>query len=174
MKNFVITSPSIPVAGDTMYFDGTNWVSLGPGTAGQVLVTNGPGLPPVWGPNAASGAVTENFNCVITVAVGDTVYLSAADLVDRANATSEPTMPCIGVVLSKPTAVTCVVVMSGSASGFVGLTPGATYFIGLAPGTVTTTVIGYPPGAVIQRIAYARSTTVLVVDIDRDYTVLAP
>jgi len=172
MRSLTIISQSIPDDGDILYFDGTGWVTLTPGAPGQVLVTNGPGVPPVWGPSAASGAVVEEFNCIATVALGDAVYLSSADTVDKSNATTESTMPCIGLVTSKPTATTCVVVMSGSVSGYVGLTPGATYFVGLIPGTVVPTVVGFPSLAVVQRIAYARSTTVLVVDIDRDYTVL--
>ena len=34
--------------GDVMYYDGTNWVRLAAGTAGQVLKTNGAGANPAW------------------------------------------------------------------------------------------------------------------------------
>lgn len=35
-------------AGDILYFNGTNWVKLAIGTAGQVLTVNGGGTAPVW------------------------------------------------------------------------------------------------------------------------------
>lgn len=40
--------------GDIMYYDGSNWVRLGPGTSGHYLKTNGNGAAPVW---AAAGSV---------------------------------------------------------------------------------------------------------------------
>lgn len=36
------------VVGSILYYDGTNWVQLAPGTAGQVLTSQGAGLPPIW------------------------------------------------------------------------------------------------------------------------------
>jgi len=36
------------VHGSILYFDGTNWVQLSPGTSGQYLKTQGEGNPPVW------------------------------------------------------------------------------------------------------------------------------
>lgn len=42
------------ITGDTMYFDGTDWVRLGIGTAGQVLTTNAGATAPEW-TTAASG-----------------------------------------------------------------------------------------------------------------------
>lgn len=41
------------VQGSILYFDGTNWVQLPPGTSGQVLTTNGGGADPSW--QASSG-----------------------------------------------------------------------------------------------------------------------
>ena len=35
--------------GDIMYYDGSNWVRLGAGTAGQSLKTAGSGANPYWG-----------------------------------------------------------------------------------------------------------------------------
>lgn len=37
-----------PAQGDVVYFDGTEWVNLAPGTANQVLQTKGAGQNPVW------------------------------------------------------------------------------------------------------------------------------
>lgn len=35
--------------GDVLYYDGSDWVNLGPGTAGQALITQGAGANPQWG-----------------------------------------------------------------------------------------------------------------------------
>jgi hypothetical protein len=43
--------------GDVLYFDGTNWNRLPPGTAGEFLQTQGAGANPVWAP-AGGGAAT--------------------------------------------------------------------------------------------------------------------
>lgn len=46
--------------GDVLYFDGSNLVNLGPGTAGHFLKTQGAGNPPVWAatPGGGGGGVT--------------------------------------------------------------------------------------------------------------------
>lgn len=173
MKKYVISAPGNPTQGTILYFDGTDWVLLPPGTAGNVLTTHGVGNNPTWdAPLAGSGAVVETFNCPMTVNVRDAVYLSAADTVDKADATTEPTMPCVGVVYSKPTATTCVVVMAGSIGGFVGLTVGATYYVNTTAGAITNNVGGFPLLSVVQSVGYARNTTTLIVNVTREYTVL--
>lgn len=44
--------------GDILYYDGTDWVNLGPGTSGQVLTTNGAAANPSW-TTAGAGDVTK-------------------------------------------------------------------------------------------------------------------
>lgn len=44
------------VQGSVLYFDGSNWVELSPGTSGQALLTQGGGANPVWGSPAPSGS----------------------------------------------------------------------------------------------------------------------
>jgi hypothetical protein len=43
--------------GDILYFDGTNWVRLAPGTSGQVLQTNGAAANPSWVTPSGSGTL---------------------------------------------------------------------------------------------------------------------
>lgn len=45
----LVAAPASPVQGDIIYFNGTTWTRLAPGTAGQVLKTQGTGANPVWG-----------------------------------------------------------------------------------------------------------------------------
>jgi hypothetical protein len=41
--------------GDVLYFNGTDWTRLAPGTSGQVLQTQGAGSPPQWAATGAGG-----------------------------------------------------------------------------------------------------------------------
>jgi hypothetical protein len=45
-----------PNQGDVIYFNGTDWVALGPGTSGHFLKTNGAGANPAWAAASASDA----------------------------------------------------------------------------------------------------------------------
>lgn len=55
-----VTGLVIPsqVQGDILYFNGTAWVRLAPGTSGQFLRTNGTGANPAW---AASSSLPTNY-----------------------------------------------------------------------------------------------------------------
>jgi hypothetical protein len=105
--------------------------------------------------------------------VNDIVYLSAADAIDKADATTIATMPAIGFVASKPTPITATLRYYGELTGFVGLTPGQTYFVDILPGQIVVEA-GAPsaPGNVVQKIGFARNSTTMVVQIDRDFVSL--
>lgn len=71
--------------GNIIYFNGTNWVSLAPGTAGQRLQTNGVGANPSWTSLPAAGK--GYFGRGIVVPTGATVpALSDYTLFDVAHA----------------------------------------------------------------------------------------
>jgi hypothetical protein len=110
--------------------------------------------------------------CAAAVAVRDAVYLSAANLYGRANGSAEATMPCAGIVVSKPTATSALIRRQGELDGFVGLTPDVQYFVGLAAGAISTV----PPavaGQVVQSVGRALNVTTLTIAVqDDDYTVL--
>lgn len=153
-------------------------VSIGTFTALNFVgagVTAAPGAPGeadivIPGGGGGTGAVLSSvYSCDPGVSVLDAVYLSAADTVALADSDDAMKQPLIGIVESKPTAVTCVVAYYGEVTGFVGLTPGATYFLGTVPGTITT-VAPSTPGNIVQRIGFARNATTLVVFTDRDWT----
>jgi hypothetical protein len=48
LTDSAITSPA---QGDVIYYNGTNWVALGPGASGQYLLTQGSGANPTWWSN---------------------------------------------------------------------------------------------------------------------------
>lgn len=113
-------------------------------------------------PGASAGAsVKETYNCPATVAVLDAVYISAPGTVDKANATST-TQLAVGIVISKPSAVTAEVLHCGVSTGWVGLTSGAIYYLDTSPGLITSTA-PTNPGNAVQTVGIATSTTTLLV-----------
>jgi hypothetical protein len=107
------------------------------------------------------------YDCPATVAIGDAVYVSGADTVDKAFAgVPGQTEDAIGVVASKPTGTTCRVVSSGAVGGYAGLATGQRYFLSdTAAGGITNAA---PAGAgeKVQQIGIASSATKLHVRMD--------
>lgn len=68
-------SPSLPETGDTLFYDGSNWINLARGTAGQVLTMGSP-LVPSWSDN-----ITETI--VIGSPIVQTVIASHATAIYR-------------------------------------------------------------------------------------------
>lgn len=140
--------PSIsPSVGHVLAWDGFQWISSPTPTATYLLSGVGTWAVPV-------GSV-----------VGDVLYATGvANNAGRGdNAALSTALPVVGIVASKPTAVTATVAMAGELSVFAGLTSGATYFLGNSGGLTST-----PPlasGTVIRRIGHAKNTTTLILDI---------
>ena len=105
------------------------------------------------------------WNCPASVVVKDVVYQTGASSVDKARADSVLTMPTIGVVISKPTATTCIINRSGEISGFGILIADLYYYVDPSTaGTITST----PPntsGHVVQQVGYAKTPNILVVEL---------
>lgn len=57
--------------GSVLYFDGDNWVFLGPGTDGKVLTTHGGGADPTW--EEASGDLGFGWNATGLLAAGELI-----------------------------------------------------------------------------------------------------
>lgn len=116
-----------------------------------------------------SAQPTAVYNCPPGVAVLDFVYISGANTVDRANATSIATAPAIGIVLAKPTGITAQVMLgSGEITGFVGLVPGSLYFLDTVDGSIS---IAAPAAAgnIVQRLGRAINATTLVVQMTQEF-----
>ncbi len=108
-------------------------------------------------PSAPPGATS--FTCPATVAVGDAVYVSAADVVDKATSL-DVAKAAIGLVLDKPSATTAIVVDSSDLPVFAGLLPGESYFLGTVAGSIVASAPP-PSAAFTQRLGYAKNATTL-------------
>jgi hypothetical protein len=84
---------------------------------------------------------------------------------------TDNTKPAIGFVVAKPTATRAIVKHYGEIGGFSGLTPGATYFLDTVAGAISA-VAPLLLGNIVQRIGFARNATTIVLQIERDWTVL--
>jgi len=109
--------------------------------------------------------------CLAGDNVGDLVYESAGSTIAKANATGIATMPVIGMILSKPTAITAIVARAGEITGLAGLIPDSPYFASLVAGAMTL-VAPVAPTQVVQKIGYAKTANILVMEIE-PYTIKA-
>lgn len=125
-------------------------------------------------PSGSPGG-NDGVTFVATYGVGvllrDPVYLSGANQVDRADASSAATMRVAGIVstIDFPGIGQCVVTRNGSVTGFAGLIPGSTYLMSTTPGTILPEGSGDPAfpsatGEVAQTVGEALDATTLVVD----------
>lgn len=98
------TGLSIPgqAQGDVLYFDGTNWVRLAPGTSGQLLKTNGAAANPQWATatagNPPGGSSTQaQYNSAGSFAGAPNLTIDAAGYPNDGDASSTtPAAPTTG------------------------------------------------------------------------------
>jgi len=134
---------SAPSIGEVLGWDGSKWTpQAGGGGGGNVI-----------------GTYTGT-----AVIVGNAVYVSTSDTVNKSNATGAiGRVPTIGICIEKPDVDTAKVQLAGEISGVLsGLTPGATYFLDRVSGQITNNISSHTTGDTLQIIGVAKSTTVLV------------
>lgn len=118
--------------------------------------------------------VTNAFSCPVTVQIGDAVYQTGIDSVDKVDCTDIMKMPCVGVVERKVGVGVCVVVQSGNVinPGW-SFTTKLTYHAGPGGTIVSAAALPSVPGTVVQEIGYAKDATTFVVVLDRDWIVIS-
>jgi hypothetical protein len=106
-----------------------------------------------------SGLASVGIACDAGILVGDFVYVDAADHVTKAadNTISE----IAGVVVEKTSITNCIILNTGRADVFSGLTPGQRYF--LSASGIPTTVP--PASAFVIPLGIALSTTDLMLNL---------
>lgn len=161
---------SAPADGQSIYWDNTagqyQFADVPPGVATSIAAetsarTSGDSSTLASAESYTDGVTSFAAACPTTVAVGDAVYLTGANAVDRANAGATATTPVVGFVRSKGTTTTCVVQCVGPLGGFSSLTPGAVYYLAKTDGQITTNVSAYSGTDTIQRVGEAVSATEL-------------
>lgn len=139
-----------------------NWV--GPITQHSVLFVD----PSV---STATNQTIQSAELAWTVAGGTSmrqvVYKTGVDdTTGLADNGSISTAPAMGMV-SNVSGTTATLVYQGEVTGFAGLTTGAAYYLGTS-GNITTTALDpiaeAGTGKVLQKIGYAKSTTVMIFD----------
>lgn len=148
--------------------EGTTWTYVAASTAGASSSVIVPSSNPSSGrwlldfstlaSSVAALAAQGTYTCASDLAAGDWVYVSAANTVAKADADDTSKLPCIGVIVSKPTSTTCVVQTTGQVT-LSGLTAGAVYYLSTTAGAITSTA----PSANAIPVGVAKSTTVLVI-----------
>lgn len=106
------------------------------------------------------------WSCPATVSLRDTVYQTGASSVDKARANAAGTMPAVGVVRAKPTATTCIIARSGEVPGFT-LAADTYYYVSASTAGAITNIPPSTSGNLIQQVGYAKTTSVLVVELSR-------
>lgn len=128
----------------------------------------------VWtGTQWDSQSIVEDANRVTNTYVAgealnliDAVYISSADTVSKANASSVIPAKMIGFTSASAASAGVVPIVSeGLLSGFSGLTPGARYYLSTTAGLITTTI---PTGSghTIVSTGFAKNATNLQVRIE--------
>jgi len=114
--------------------------------------------------DGTNSTVAPTLTCDSGVAIRDAVYLDGSGVIQKADATSISTAPAVGVVISKPTSVSCRVVANGLVAGFSGLTIGELYLSETA-GELTSTA-PTASATIFQSMGRAISTSVVLVKVD--------
>jgi len=154
-----LTHDGTPSVGDIVQYDGRNWIAAPPSGSSGINPT---------GTFLHAGGIN----------AGDAVYLSADSTVALADANGSGTQPVIGLVKSVnppyPAAGNAEVQFYGELGGFSGLTAGQTYYLSITgvSGTTITPTPPTAPGEIQQRVGFAKSSSVLVVMVDRDFVVM--
>ena len=128
----------------------------------------------VWGGSswidiASSGTATDVLNSYIAqvgISARDVVYISSADNVSPADASSTATSYAIGFAISTVLAAASVGIKTdGIMGGFSGLTTGGRYYLSAStPGAITATIPTGTGNTVVQ-CGYAKSATDLQIQL---------
>lgn len=114
----------------------------------------------------AGGTDTLAMACTAAEIVGDSVFVSGANSVLKADITDKLKMPAIGVITSKPTSTTCVVQIGG-----VAVLPGSPFTAGERIYNTNSGLSSSPPGGsaeFIQLAGIASDAGDLIVDYDKN------
>lgn len=115
---------------------------------------------------AQAESIVNSYTAEVSVAARDVVFISSADNVSPADASSPADSYAIGLAVSAASAAAPVSVQSeGIMSGFSGLTAGSRYFLSAATAGAITPTIPTGTGNTIIQVGYARSASALHIQL---------
>lgn len=132
---------------------GQSRVIVKPRTATFTLVA--PPSPPLYG----------TYDCIPGVTLNDLVYISAANTVDKFDASNPATAPALGFVSQMFSSTSCQIQMSGQLNGFSGLTAGQVQYGDTTPGGITDDVTGFATPCINQKVAEAKNATTIEIKL---------
>ena len=120
---------------------------------------------------AGSMSLDIDMGCSINEQVNDAVYVSGANLVSRANASSIDTAEVIGFIVSKASDTSCKVRINGTVDGFSGLTAGEIYFLAETDGNITTTPVTAKDSVLFAIAKAINDTEIIVTTSNQDFVI---
>lgn len=120
--------------GSVLYYNGTKWVHLPPGSNGKVLTTHSTGLPPTW---ESAGDLGFGFNATGLLSVGE---LLGAGIIPH-NTTFNSTNPDTEIICAIPATAAADCPLWTTDSFNVLYSPGSVHF---AAGATTGTLVLFP------------------------------
>jgi hypothetical protein len=109
----------------------------------------------------SAAATTGQYTCLASVQVQDAVKIDGTGSVDQADASSSDRV--IGFVVSKPSALSCIVQFAGEVGGFAGaLIPNRRYYLSLVSGQITSNLGTIVGGSWAHLVGISRDTNTLV------------
>lgn len=145
--------------GDIMYYDGTDYTRLAPGTSGQFLKTQGASANPVWA-TASAGAVSAAISqSSHGLAVKDVIRLSGTSTYAKAKADTAANAEVVGIVSAVADANNFTVTTSGYVTGLSGLTANTLYYLDPSTSGALTATEPSTTGQISKPVFMADTTT---------------
>ena len=110
--------------------------------------------------------IPDEYDCGVSVAVDDLVYVNSGGLLQKAKASSLSTMPAIGIVIRKAGSGKCIIDSFILQTGLSGIVNRKRYFVSA---TVAGAFQDTPPigsGEILQKVGTGIGTTKRQVHID--------
>lgn len=144
--------------------------SAGAGSASEFIIADAAGKLDVTFLPTGVGADSVTLTTGEAVSAGDMVYISAAGLVFKADASAAAKAAMGFVIAGFLISTSATVYFDESNTGVTGLTVGSKYYLsGSTPGAVTTTA-PTTSGYIVQEIGFATATTSLHVNLQSPIT----
>lgn len=161
-----------------VFFDGVKFIITTPTIVGPPGPTGAAGPPGPAGspgiPGSGSGTIISSTSYSFTGSIPLKTLVangSTPGSIVPADANAAATRPAIGLVQSLGSGI-AFVQSEGEFSGFSGLAPGVQYYLSDSVAGTFTTTAPTTIGHIVQKVGYAKTSSIFVLEIDADFTLL--